>query len=57
MKMTALALAIIFSFTIRRRVALAGEARMDPFWMRVVGATSILLWSTVGWGGRWIGFS
>jgi uncharacterized membrane protein SirB2 len=56
-KMTALALAIIFSFTIRRRVALADEARMGPFWMRVVGATSILLWSTVGWGGRWIGFS
>ena len=25
--------------------------------LRVVGATSILLWSTVGWGGRWIGFS
>jgi len=56
-KMAALALAIIFSFTVRRRVALAGEARVTPFWMRVVGATSILLWSTVGWGGRWIGFS
>src|SRR5512138_3454106 len=37
-KMTALALAIIFSFTIRRRVALAGNAGMDSFWMRVVGA-------------------
>jgi hypothetical protein len=56
-KMTALALAIAFSFTIRRRVALAGETHVDPRWMRVVGATSILLWSTVGWGGRWIGFS
>jgi len=56
-KMAALALAIFFSFTVRRRVALAGEARVTPFWMRVVGATSILLWSTVGWGGRWIGFS
>jgi hypothetical protein len=55
--MTALALAIIFSFTVRRRVALAGEARVGPFWMRMVGVTSILLWSTVGWGGRWIGFS
>jgi len=56
-KMAALALAIIFSFTVRRRVALTGDAHVDPFWMRVVGATSILLWSTVGWGGRWIGFS
>jgi len=56
-KMAALALAIIFSFTVRRRIALAGDAHVDPVWMRVVGATSILLWSTVGWGGRWIGFS
>ena len=56
-KMTALALAIIFTFTIRRRVTLADEARVGPLWSRVVGLTSILLWATVGWGGRWIGFS
>ena len=56
-KMTALAVAIVFSLTVRRRVALASDSGMDPVWMRVVGATSILLWSTVGWGGRWIGFS
>jgi uncharacterized protein DUF6644 len=56
-KMTALALAILFTFTIRRRVTLADEVRIGPLWSRVVGATSILLWSTVGWGGRWIGFS
>jgi len=56
-KMTALLLAIIFTFTVRRRVTLADEARVGPLWMRVVGAISILLWSTVGWGGRWIGFS
>ena len=54
-KMTALALAILFTFTVRRRVALAEQPRVDA--MRVVGAISILLWSTVGWGGRWIGFS
>jgi hypothetical protein len=56
-KMTALALAIIYTFTIRRRVALADEARISPAVARAVGAISILLWSTVGWGGRWIGFS
>jgi len=56
-KMTALALAILFTFTVRRRVTLADEARVGLFRMRIVGATSILLWSTVGWGGRWIGFS
>ena len=56
-KMTALALAILFTFTVRRRVAMAEQPRVDAFRMRVVGAISILLWSTVGWGGRWIGFS
>jgi len=56
-KMSALALAIIFTFTVRRRVTLADEARFGPRVLRVVGVISILLWSTVGWGGRWIGFS
>ena len=57
-KMSALALAILFTFTIRRRVAFADEAaRVSPAVARAVGAISILLWSTVGWGGRWIGFS
>jgi hypothetical protein len=56
-KMTALALAIIFTFTVRRRVTLADDARFSPAVVRAVGAISILLWSTVGWGGRWIGFS
>jgi len=56
-KMTALALAILFTFTIRRRVTFADEARFGPAVSRAVGAVSILLWSTVGWGGRWIGFS
>ncbi len=56
-KMTALALAILFTFTIRRRVTLADEVRVGPLWARVVALTSIALWATVGWGGRWIGFS
>ena len=56
-KMTALLLAIVFTFTIRRRVVSAPEGRFSPTLYRTVGATSVLLWSTVGWGGRWIGFS
>jgi hypothetical protein len=56
-KMTAPALAIVFTFTVRRRVTLAEDARTSPTVRRFVGAISILLWATVGWGGRWIGFS
>lgn len=56
-KMTALLGAVIFTFTLRRAVAGAPDGRFPPAWNRAVGLTSIALWSTVGWGGRWIGFS
>ena len=56
-KMTSLLLAIIFTFTVRRKVALAGEGRVGPFWSRLVAVVSVALWSGVGIGGRWIGFS
>jgi hypothetical protein len=56
-KMIALFLALIFTFTIRRAVSSAPDGRFSAAAYRAVGATSIALWSTVGWGGRWIGFS
>lgn len=56
-KMTALFLAIIFTFTVRRAVSSAPDGRFSPASYRAVAITSIALWSTVGWGGRWIGFS
>ena len=56
-KMASLALAIVFAYTVRRRVAAADPAAVDAIWRRVVAATSLLLWAGVGWGGRWIGFS
>jgi hypothetical protein len=56
-KMTSLLLAMVFAFTVRRRVALADEGRVRPVWNRVVGLVSLLLWFGVGAGGRWIGFS
>jgi hypothetical protein len=56
-KMTALLFALLFTFTIRRRVTSAPDNRVSPLLYKVVGMTSIALWSTVGWGGRWIGFS
>lgn len=56
-KMTALPAAIAFTFTVRRRVALADEARTAPVWRRLAGVTSLALWLTVAAAGRWIGFS
>ena len=56
-KMTSLLLALIFTFTVRRKVALADEGRVGPLWSRLVAVVSVALWSGVGIGGRWIGFS
>ncbi len=56
-KMTCLLLATIFTFTVRRKVALADEGRVGPLRGRLVALVSVALWSGVGIGGRWIGFS
>jgi uncharacterized protein DUF6644 len=56
-KMSSLFLAIVFTFTVRRKVTLADENRVRPLWSKLVALTSVLLWSGVGIGGRWIGFS
>lgn len=55
MKMTSLFLAILFTFTIRRSVTMADGIGMVR--SRVVAVVSLVLWSGVGIGGRWIGFS
>jgi hypothetical protein len=56
-KMTSLALAIIFCYTVRRKVAYADEGRISPQMYSLVGVVSLALWFGVGAGGRWIGFS
>jgi Family of unknown function (DUF6644) len=56
-KMTAIVFATIFTFTVRRRVASAPDGSFSPASYRAVAMISLALWSTVGWGGRWIGFS
>jgi uncharacterized membrane protein SirB2 len=56
-KMSSLLLAMIFTFTVMRKVALADPGRVGPVWGRAAAVVSILLWSTVGVCGRWIGFS
>jgi hypothetical protein len=56
-KMSALVLAIGFTFTIRRRVALASEGQVSGGVQMLVAVVSIALWFTVAASGRWIGFS
>jgi hypothetical protein len=45
--MGVLAAGIIFTFTVRRRVAMADESSIAPFWRGVVGIVSITLWAVV----------
>ena len=56
-KMTSLLLAIVFTFTVRRKVVAADETRVGPLWGKLVALVSVTLWSVVGAAGRWIGFS
>ena len=56
-KMTSLFLAIVFTFTVHKKVVMEDEARMGPLWSKLVALVSVVLWSGVGIGGRWIGFS
>jgi len=56
-KMTSLVLVILFTFTVRRRVTRMDLASTRPLLGRFTGLISLGLWSGVGWGGRWIGFS
>jgi hypothetical protein len=56
-KMTSLALSIVFAFTVRRKVTQSDETRVKPVWFKAVALVSLVLWFGVGAGGRWIGFS
>jgi hypothetical protein len=54
-KMTSLFLALVFTFAVRRRVLLADETRMNPFWCKAVAVVSLSLWASVAIAGKWIG--
>jgi hypothetical protein len=54
-KMAALLLALVFTFAVRRKVAMADEARLSPAARKLVAVVSLSLWSTVAIAGRWIG--
>ena len=55
-KMTTLSLALAFTFSVRRRVALTGETRMNPLSAKLVAVISLSLWSIVAIAGRFVGF-
>ena len=55
LKMAFLLVALIFTATVRRRVTLADETRVGPFWTKVVGLVSIVLWAGVAIPARLIG--
>jgi len=56
LKMIALLLAIVFQFTVHRWTVRADTRRSRPVWSRVVAVISIMLWLSVGFAGRAIGF-
>jgi hypothetical protein len=56
-KMYSLALSLIFTYTLWRRVGSTDESLMSPIWPKVAALVSLALWFGVGAGGRWIGFS
>jgi hypothetical protein len=54
LKMWILAAAILFTATVRQRVAVADEGRLSPWVPRFVGAVSFTLWMSVAISGRLI---
>lgn len=56
-KMYSLGLALIFTYTLWRKVASGDESRMMGMWPKLSALVSLILWFGVGAGGRWIGFS
>jgi hypothetical protein len=55
-KMVLLAIALLFNFTIFRKVTNAEEGRYSPLMNRITGVLSLLLWFSVGAAGRAIAF-
>ena len=56
-KIICLVLAILFTWTLHKRVAAAPDDAIGPIKGRVAALISLALWGAVAWGGRWIGFS
>jgi uncharacterized protein DUF6644 len=55
-KMIGLFLAVVFTWTVRRNVAMADPELVGPFWGRFVALVSMALWFGVGLASKAIGF-
>jgi hypothetical protein len=55
-KMAALIAVVIFTVSVRRRMAMADETGVHDGARRAVALVSLSLWTTVALGGRYIGF-
>ena len=55
-KMVFLVLAVAFTFTIHRKVAMSEETEVSPLGRRAAALVSLLLWAGVGLSGRLIGY-
>jgi hypothetical protein len=55
-KMAALVVVVVFTWSVHRRVALANDGDVSPIRRRMVALVSMFLWTTVAVGGRYIGF-
>lgn len=57
-KMTSLGLGIVFVYTIRRPLLLRfNHDSINPWAVRLIAISSLIIWFTVAASGRWIGFS
>jgi len=55
-KMIFLALAVAYTFTIHRKVAMSAETDASPLGRKLAALVSLLLWAGVGLSGRMIGY-
>jgi len=55
-KMLSLLLALIFTFTLHRKLTLSDDETRSPLWTKSAAIISLFLWLMVGLGGRSIGY-
>ncbi len=55
-KLTLLAIATLYTFTVRRKAALADPASISNGRLKLTALLSMMLWFGVGFSGRWIAF-